>query len=334
VEQNEEIKTKLTDIKNIEDEMKNKVAEVKVLNEDIKNQVISLKQDFDTKTSAILNAIAGIQQQLSNEMTQIRNQAPTTKNEITCQTSGIQQQLVVQSNGQNSNTQAINPLKITITEKFDNPVQKSILQQSTSTQDIVINGSSSLITSLHFNMLKEWIPKPPSLSNLRTCRLDLLYKGSRDGFTAQKFHDNCESKSPTISFIKSQTYGRIFGGYTEHLWNQTTNYLKEDDKNQTTNYLKEDDNAFLFSLTHNEKYPVVVSKSAIYVYYGYSVMYGDNFPDILIQNDCDRVNNQSYFPRSYKCPKFTQETEESKAYLAGSHDFKVEEIEVYQVLWI
>jgi len=84
-----------------------------------------------------------------------------------------------------------------IAEKFTNhTILQPLLQQpphqqqstSTPTSDIVINGSSSLITSAHFDKLKEWIPKPTQ-NNLRTCRFDLLYKGSRDGFTIEKFRE-------------------------------------------------------------------------------------------------------------------------------------------------
>jgi len=215
---------------------------------------------------------------------------------------------LVQANEHNNLLQSVNKLKTLITD---------------STEDIVINGSSSLITSSYFNKLKEWIPKSPSFSHLKTCRLDLLYKGSRDGFTAKKFHEKCDSKSPTISFIKSQTYGRIFGGYTEQTWNQVSGFEKKDEK------------AFIFSLTHNEKYPIISSKSAIYTHDVYSVLFGDGNPDIWISDNCTTTDNYTnHFPRNYTCSKFNQITEESKAYLAGSSPFKVEEIEVYQVVWI
>jgi len=201
--------------------------------------------------------------------------------------------------------------------------QQPIQQQPASTQGVVINGSSSLITSSHFGKLKEWIPKPTSPSNTQSCRLDLLYKGSRDGFLAKTFHTNCDSKSPTITFIKSQTYGRIFGGYTEQTWNQVGIF---------GNY-KKDENTFIFSLTHNEKYPVSQPQHAIYGRSDLSAIFGVS--DIYI---CDNSNSQSSsvsnFPHTFKCSKYNTITEESKAYLAGSYNFKVEEIEVYQMVWV
>jgi len=203
--------------------------------------------------------------------------------------------------------------------------------QAISIEEITINGSSSLITSEHLSKLKEWIPKPSSPSSFaQACRLDLLYKGSQAGFTAKKFHEKCDNKSPTISFIKSKEYGRIFGGYTVQNWTQTTSPIP-------AHYERKDDTAFIFSLTHNEKYPVIPSKSAINIYQGNpgsSVKYGNSSADILIRDTCNTVDNHSSFPGSYKCSKFPTQTEESKAYLAGSYNFKVEEIEVYKIVWI
>jgi len=184
---------------------------------------------------------------------------------------------------------------------------------------VVINDDSSLFTSSHFEKLKEWIPKAASRSHL--LKLDLLYKGSRDGFHAQTFHTKCDSKSPTITFIKSQTYGRIFGGYTEQTWNHGG--------------FKRDEYAFLFSLTHNEKYPVSQPQFAIYGHSNYLAIFGGSGHDICIyDNSNSKSSSNSNFPSSFKCSKFNTITVESQAYLAGSHSFKVEEIEVYQIVWV
>ena len=46
---------------------------------------------------------------------------------------------------------------------------------------------------------------------------ELLYRGSKDGFTAASFHQKCDNKGPNISIIKSE-HGLIFGGYTSLSW--------------------------------------------------------------------------------------------------------------------
>ena len=44
----------------------------------------------------------------------------------------------------------------------------------------------------------------------------LLYRASRDGWTASKFHSICDNKGPTVTVVKSGN--NIFGGYTEQSW--------------------------------------------------------------------------------------------------------------------
>ena len=44
----------------------------------------------------------------------------------------------------------------------------------------------------------------------------LLYRASRDGWAASKFHSICDNKGPTVTVVKSGN--NIFGGYTEQSW--------------------------------------------------------------------------------------------------------------------
>ena len=48
----------------------------------------------------------------------------------------------------------------------------------------------------------------------------LLYRASRDGWTASNFHSRCDNKGPTVTVIKSGNY--IFGGYTEQAWQSSS----------------------------------------------------------------------------------------------------------------
>ena len=45
----------------------------------------------------------------------------------------------------------------------------------------------------------------------------LLYRASRDGWAASKFHAMCDNKGPTVTVVKSGN--NIFGGYTDQSWN-------------------------------------------------------------------------------------------------------------------
>eukprot|EP00347_Sterkiella_histriomuscorum_P008847 403343512 len=65
-------------------------------------------------------------------------------------------------------------------------------------------------------------------------QFSLLYRGSRDGFSADKFHELCDYKGPTVSFIISEC-AQVFGGFTSIPW--TSNSL-----------FYSDPSAFVFSL--------------------------------------------------------------------------------------
>ena len=71
-------------------------------------------------------------------------------------------------------------------------------------------------------------------------KLTLIYRGSRDGFKANKFHELCDNRGATVSIIKSKC-GKVFGGYTSASWTSVRGY-------------KKDERAFLFSLTNKTKY--------------------------------------------------------------------------------
>ena len=175
----------------------------------------------------------------------------------------------------------------------------------------------------------------------KSCKLNLIYRGSRDGFTEKEFHSKCDKVSPTISFIKSDK-NKIFGGYTEQTWK----YI-EWQANYTQRW-KSDDKAFLFSFSNNEKYPIKYTvkddkrsliSNAIYNHSGSLVIYGGsgdayNNTDMWISSSENGFSGYSYFPHSYSCSKFPSVSETSKAYLAGAFSFKVIDIELFTIIWI
>jgi hypothetical protein len=66
------------------------------------------------------------------------------------------------------------------------------------------------ITSLAFELrrvLGSWLEQR---------KIALLYKATRDGFSASTFHSKCNKKGPTLIIIWSQGY--IFGGYASQSW--------------------------------------------------------------------------------------------------------------------
>ena len=66
--------------------------------------------------------------------------------------------------------------------------------------------------------------------------LFLLFQGSRDGFTAESFHKNCDKKGPTLILIFVKETQRLFGAFTDIPWKSNGRWVKGNG------------NSFLFSL--------------------------------------------------------------------------------------
>ena len=45
-----------------------------------------------------------------------------------------------------------------------------------------------------------------------------MLRGSRDGFTPKKFHELCDNKPHTVTFIKVKGAEEILGGYNPLIW--------------------------------------------------------------------------------------------------------------------
>ena len=52
-------------------------------------------------------------------------------------------------------------------------------------------------------------------------RFELLLRGSRDGFTPEKFHELCDNVHNTVTFIKVKGTEEILGGYNPIVWKST-----------------------------------------------------------------------------------------------------------------
>jgi hypothetical protein len=151
----------------------------------------------------------------------------------------------------------------------------------------------------------------------------LLYRGTRDGFGAQDFHSRCDNKSPTLSICKAHESSYIFGGFTAVNW-ESSNNLK----------YKSDRNAFIFTLTNKDNQPVKMKVDpnrhhrAIYCHSEYGPTFGG---DIIIANNANTtMDSFSNLGNIYKHPQYAYGTNEAVSFLAGSFEFQLDEIEVYQ----
>jgi hypothetical protein len=149
----------------------------------------------------------------------------------------------------------------------------------------------------------------------------LLYRASEQGFGSKDFHKNCDNYGQTLTIIKS-TSGFIFGGYNQVTWDLTSES-------------KPDYDAFLFSLVNRENKPIKMK-----ITQGYektAIDCGSNSgPTFGVGNDLfisshSNANMLSFsnLCYSYKHPSYGRDSKEAKAFLAGSNNFSVVEIEVY-----
>jgi hypothetical protein len=109
-------------------------------------------------------------------------------------------------------------------------------------------------------------------------KCELLFRASKDGFQSLNFHDKCNGKNNTVTFVITTT-GRRFGGFTDQTWDSTSGY-------------KSGSNGFIFSLDKKEIYYNKNNRYNIYCNSSYGPTFGCGF-DFCLSNNCN-TNNYSY----------------------------------------
>ena len=147
--------------------------------------------------------------------------------------------------------------------------------------------------------------------------MQLLYRGTRDGMSADTFHNRCNNKGPTISLFKNEN-GYIFGGYASIDWTSCNSYRSAPD-------------SFIFTLTNKyniepTKFPNINTNYSIYDHSSYGPKIGGG-NDIGIN-----FNNEYYtnFPHSYK-----DVLGKGYSIFKGNNDnynFNLKEIEVFKLI--
>lgn len=71
---------------------------------------------------------------------------------------------------------------------------------------------AELLTPKDKKQISEWIG--------RDSQFELLYKLNRDGISAQRFHELCDNKGPTVTIFYN-TDSNVYGGYLSDSWRST-----------------------------------------------------------------------------------------------------------------
>ncbi|GBC05436.1 hypothetical protein RclHR1_06220009 [Rhizophagus clarus] len=97
--------------------------------------------------------------------------------------------------------------------------------------DMIID--SNIINLNIVSIISRWIDKLDSNSKFSYLRelylpykFNLLLRGSRDGFTPSKFHELCDDKNNTVSFLKIKGTEEIVGGYNPLIWNSVGGWVQ------------------------------------------------------------------------------------------------------------
>jgi hypothetical protein len=165
-------------------------------------------------------------------------------------------------------------------------------------------------------------------------RFQLLWRGSRDGFSGSDFHGRCDGHANTLTVI-FDTNGNIFGGFTPAKWESRKwngKYGKEN------NLAKADDSekSFIFTLKNEHKvgerrFGLKSEEKwrAIYCDSGYGPCFGCYDCDIFVSDHCN-ANTHSHsfgFGRTYANDTGLN----GRTFFSGSEHFRVKEIEVFEI---
>ena len=78
---------------------------------------------------------------------------------------------------------------------------------------------SKIITYQHVELISKWIDKLVIADNVKNSyEFKLLFRGSRDGLSSDRFHEICDNKSRTVTIVKIEGSSEILGGYNPIEW--------------------------------------------------------------------------------------------------------------------
>ncbi|GES83724.1 carbohydrate-binding module family 13 protein [Rhizophagus clarus] len=184
------------------------------------------------------------------------------------------------------------------------------------------NIDSKIITIHHAEIISKWIDRLEDTDELKNSYgFKLIFRGSRDGFTANEFHKICDNKSHTVTIIKVKDSNEILGGYNPIEWKNNRNLY-------TCNYGNTRD-SFIFSFINKENIETcIISRvedetCAVRCWYIYGPsfgigdlkLYGGSKGKISFDNKISSCIKKSY-------EKQIRKTEEN---------FSVEEYEVFHI---
>jgi hypothetical protein len=134
---------------------------------------------------------------------------------------------------------------------------------------------TSIFQLNNFVMINRWIGY--------ACKYKLIFRASRDGFSAKSFHEKCDGKHPTLTIIKNN-YGKIIGGYTPLEWESPTLKSIWSSKADISN------DSFIFSISMKRKFKLLNNIQAIMLNKDFGPIFGSGMR-LAIGDQCNLPNS-------------------------------------------
>ncbi|GES83723.1 carbohydrate-binding module family 13 protein [Rhizophagus clarus] len=183
------------------------------------------------------------------------------------------------------------------------------------------NIDSRIISIQHVEIISKWIDRLEITDGLKNSyEFELIFRGSRDGLTAEEFHKICDNQSRTITIIKVKDSNEILGGYNPIEWKDNRNIFS---KYGTTR------DSFIFSFMNKENIEkclisrVMDETHAIKYWYRYGPSFGDG--DLTIYEG--HQGRVSFNNKASRCVIASYE----KQIRMTRNEFSVEEYEVFRI---
>jgi len=167
---------------------------------------------------------------------------------------------------------------------------------------------------------KDYIKKLFDWTNVKTKKFDLIFRGTRDGSSCEKFHELCDNQGPTVVLCENER-GNIFGGYASISWQNSGN-------------LKSAPDSFLFTLTNiydiePTKFSSKNDEKEVYHNSCWGSRFG-NGRDIGINGDMFKTDWYTYFPDTYIDCIGKGKSIFTGDFNGSTDHFKIKEIEVFK----
>eukprot|EP00825_Cyclidium_porcatum_P051438 TRINITY_DN945_c0_g1_i7.p1 TRINITY_DN945_c0_g1~~TRINITY_DN945_c0_g1_i7.p1 ORF type:complete len:651 (-),score=152.76 TRINITY_DN945_c0_g1_i7:271-2223(-) len=275
------------------------------------------KKELEKKKEEILNEFKQYKENYAQEQNQFKTEIKKEFEELKVKYEEKIQSLELQISEQKNQLEQLKKSNQATFQYLDPEIQKyTRLQQIDKTvNQIQLDSVITKLEDIKFVLIQ--IIK--STIKYKFQNISLLYRGSKDQFTASEFHSKCDGKNYTLTIIKSNK-NKIFGGFTSLAWDKSESYKMQDLI------------AFLFSIDNKEIYTCNDQSSVIFCHGQFGPRFGSGH-DICICDKCNTdASSYSNLGSGYGQKQgILKGSDNAKEKLAGIYNFTVSEIEVFQV---